>query len=132
FVQSVIDRLGLAGAEVLTGRAEDLAHRSDLRETHDLAVARALAPLPVLLELTLPFVRISGSLILHKTWPWAAELAAAEAARDRLGGAWQDLPKEPPDEGSRRTLIAVAKVAPTPETYPRRSGIPAKRPIGSA
>lgn len=132
FVRAVIDRLGLAGALVLTGRAEDLGRRPDLREAFDVAVARALAPLPVLLELTLPFVRVGGCAILHKTWPWQAELDAAEPARGRLGGAWEDLPEEPPELESRRTLLSVAKVAPTPGAYPRRAGIPAKRPIGPA
>lgn len=131
FVQAIVDRLGLTGVEVIVGRAEDLAHRPDLREAHDLGLARALAPLPVLLELTLPFVRIGGRLILHKSWPWAEELAAAEVARERLGGAWVTDPAGTnPGLEPRYRLLVVAKVAPTPPAYPRRAGVPAKRPLG--
>ena len=131
FVQTVIDQLGLAGASVLTGRAEELAHQANLRETHQLALARAVAPLAVLLELTLPFVAVGGIALYHKTWPLGDQIVGARIAVERLGGVWQDLPEDTAVGTSpRRILITAAKVSPTPAAYPRRAGIPAKRPLG--
>lgn len=130
FIAETAAALGQTNAAVITERAEEVAHDPDHRERYPLVLARALAPLPILMELTLPFVAPGGSLLLHKTWPWQAEVAEARAACAILGGAFSDLPEAPPDEASpRRILLPVAKVGPTPAAYPRRPGMPAKRPL---
>ena len=126
FLEEVVERLVLAEVAVVTGRAESAAHESTHREAYDLALARAVAPLPVLLELALPFLRLGGFLAAPKGSRAALERAAAAAALQACGGrilVAERLPDSP------LTLVLVEKVAPTPTAYPRRPGIPAKRPL---
>ena len=130
FLEHVIAALGLDGVSVALGRAETLARQPQHREGYDLALARGVAPLPTLLELTLPFCRLGGRLVAHRR---GDDLAAATSALMRLGGAivaWQ--PIELPGLADGRALLVVDKVAPTPDTYPRRVGIPARRPLTQA
>lgn len=130
FLNHVIERLGLAGVEVVGGRAEEIAHRDDYREKFDIALARGVAPLAVLVELTLPFLAIGGRLIAQKKGDLSDELEQAEKAIETLGGEMREIigieMSEFPD---RRKLVVIAKVAPTPTRYPRRPGIPTKRPL---
>ena len=115
------------------GRAEALARLPDMRERFDLVVARAVAPMPVLAELTLPFCRPGGYVAVHKTSSAADEIADARHAIDTLGGEVRDIVRsdwEGSDSG--RVLIVVAKTGPTLEIYPRRPGIPAKRPLSGS
>ena len=129
FLESVVARLRLEGIDVVEGRAEELAHDSRHRATYDLVVARAVAPLPVLLEYCLPFLRVGGTLAASKGSAAQSELAASQKALAELGGAVEAvLPFEPPGLPPQ-TVILVRKVAQTPEPYPRRSGIPSKRPL---
>ena len=112
------------------GRAEALAHLPDMRERFDLVVARAVAPMPVLAELTLPFCRPGGYVAVHKTASAADEIAGARRAVATLGGEVRDIIESDWDgSDSGRSLVVVAKTGPTPESYPRRPGIPAKRPL---
>lgn len=127
FLSHVIDTLPLTGVEVRHGRAEDLARLPDLREQFDLVLARAIAPMPVLAELTLPFCRPGGHVVVHKTTGAAGEIEKARYAIDTLGGEIRDFIGSDPDSGRR--LLVIAKVGPTPDGYPRRPGIPAKRPL---
>ena len=132
FLEHMVATLGLAGVTVVTARAEDLAHAPAHRDAYDYAVARALAPLPVLLEYCLPFLRLGGLLIAPKKGELAAEIAAAGPALRVLGGRWREplaVPSSLLSDG--RVLILVDKVAPTPRLYPRRAGVPAKNPIHS-
>ena len=131
FLRAVVDLLGLHDAEVLHGRAEDLAHRPELREAFDAVLARGLAAMPVLAELTLPLARIGGVVIAQKKGDIAAEVDEAAEAVRLLGGGpldtrWLRLPGLP-DE---RALVSAPKIAPTPDQYPRRPGMPRKRPLG--
>jgi 16S rRNA (guanine527-N7)-methyltransferase len=129
FLRTVIEDLGLDDrAQVLEGRAEALAHDPNLRENFDLALARAVAPLPVLLELTLPFLRVGGHLAATKGAGAQRELAEARRAIDELGGGASEV-SAVPSEGEPGTLVLVAKARPTPQRYPRRTGVPAKRPL---
>ena len=131
FLRAVVDLLALHDVEVLHGRAEDLAHRPDLRESFDAVLARGLAKMPVLAELTLPFARIGGVVVAQKKGDVDAELEDAGEAVRLLGGGplaarWLRL-RGIPDE---RALVFAPKVAPTPARYPRRPGVPRKRPLG--
>ncbi len=127
FLTALVEALGFDETSVLTGRAETLGHRPDLRGKFDLVVARAVAPLPALLELTLPFARIGGRVVTPKGSRAADELAAADRALDVLGGkAFTAVFAVP---GPPQMLIAVLKQRATPAEYPRRSGLPAKSPL---
>lgn len=127
FLAALIDALGFDQTPVLTGRAETLGHRPDLRGQFDLVVARAVAPLPTLLELTLPFARVGGRVVTPKGSRVDEELAAAARALDLLGGKAFTVPLRVP--GPPQTLVAVVKQRDTPAGYPRRPGLPAKTPL---
>ena len=126
FLEAIVERLSLVDVSVVTGRAESAAHEPDHREAYDLALARAVASLPVLLELALPFLRLGGFLAAPKGSRAAQEVAAAAPALRACGGCIFAVERLP---DSSLTLILVEKVAPTPPAYPRRPGIPTKRPL---
>jgi 16S rRNA (guanine527-N7)-methyltransferase len=127
FLEALVADLGLEDAEVRTGRAETLAHDGELRERFDLVLARAVAPLPALLELTLPFARVGGRVVTPKGSRAAGELVAARNALAVLGGRAFSFPLDVP--GPSQTVIVVHKRAPTPAAYPRRPGMPTKSPL---
>lgn len=130
FLQHAISVLGLQSVTSIHGRAEELAHEPVHRQQYDLALARAVAELPVVVEYALPFCRIGGWLIAQKGEAGAAEAWSAQKALTLLGGELRRvvpvcLPGLPED----RSLIVIEKVSPTPDSYPRRAGIPSKRPL---
>jgi len=130
FLSHLVGVLELDGVEVLTGRAETLAHQPELRGKFDLVVARAVASLAVLAELTLPFCRIGGLVVAQKSGGIDDEIERARQAIETVGGESRDaVPVRIPGEDRDRTLVVLGKVAPTPERYPRRPGMPARRPI---
>ena len=127
FLTQACARLGLAGVRVVDRRAEDAAHDDGLREAFDVAVARALAPMPVLAELCLPFVRVGGRLLAQKTRD--EDLSAAARAIELLGGGPLRVEPAPSKARSAGTVVVVDKVRPSPDAYPRRAGVPARRPL---
>lgn len=130
FLEVLVAELGLRNVSVCWGRAEEVAHDPAHREQYDVAVARALAPLPTLLELSLPFVRPGGYLLAPKGPNPHAEVAAAGRALDVLGGTIQEIvPVQVPLLEEPRTVIVVHKQHQTPAVYPRPPGRPAKRPL---
>jgi len=130
FLRGLIARLGLSGVRVVHGRAEDVAHEPGQRGAYALALARAVAPLPALVELALPFVRVGGYLVTPKGSAAAREAREAENALRVCGGAIVQMSKlDVPPLGPAPTMVLVHKVAETPERYPRRSGVPSKRPL---
>ena len=129
-LNKLVRELGLDGMEAIHGRAETLGHSGGLRESFDLVVARAVAPMPVLAELTLPFCRVGGMVVVHKTDRAEAEILSAGYAIEVMGGELKrtvGATWEGPDSG--RKLIVIEKVNPTPANYPRRPGMPSKRPL---
>lgn len=130
FLREICDALGLRDVEVHAERAETLAHEPDLREGFDAALARAVGDTAVLAELTLPFVRVGGLVALHKKGDIAAELSRAECAIGALGGRLREVKRVAAahlDDG--RALVVLDKVGATPSKFPRRPGMPAKRPL---
>jgi len=119
--------LGLQQVDVVARRAEDAGHDPALRESFDIAVARALAPLPVLVELCLPLVRIGGRLLAQKTE--AEDVAGASIAIGLLGGELSDVMSAPSSARAAGTIVVIDKVSPTPARYPRRPGLPARKPL---
>jgi 16S rRNA (guanine527-N7)-methyltransferase len=129
FLVHAIATLGLDSVEVIADRAENAGRDPRYRESFDLAVARAVAPMPVLAELTLPLVRRGGRLLAMKTGV-ARELEAAAAAIVELGGELSAVEAAPSSGRDRGEVVVISKTRPTPDRYPRRPGIPARRPIG--
>ena len=122
--------LGLSGVEVHTGRAERLAHKPELREAFDVVATRALAVLSVLAEYTLPFCREGGLMVALKHGGIHEELAGAAHGIEVLGGRMGKVhPVEITGLTDNRIVVAVDKIGSTPERYPRRPGIPSKRPL---
>lgn len=130
FLVALVDELQLADVTIVSERAESVGQMPEHRERYDVALARALAELPVLLELCLPLVRPGGVLIAPRGGDLMAECRAAGAALAKLGGAWEPIvPVRLPGIEGERGLVIARKIAPTPERYPRRPGMPAKRPL---
>jgi 16S rRNA (guanine527-N7)-methyltransferase len=130
FLRHLAVVLDLNGVTVLTARAEEAGRRPDQRERYDVAVARAVAPLPVLAEYTLPLVKVGGWVIAQKGLNPEAEVKEAANALGILGGkVRQILPTTVPGLEAARHLVIIQKKKPTPKQYPRRPGIPAKKPI---
>ena len=132
FLEHLVRVLGLKGVEVIHGRAEELGRDPAHRERYDWALARAVAEMPTLVEYLLPLVRVGGAMLAQKGEGAAAEVHAAEAAIVTLGGRVRQLvPVELRGLAETRHLVVVSKVAATPEKYPRRPGVPQKRPLKS-
>lgn len=130
FLQHVIEQLELDDVEVVVGRAEEIAHRPLLRENFTLVVSRAVASLPTLVELALPFCQMGGKFIAQKKGQIEQELVQAGKAIDVLGGELNQVKKVELEELSdERFLVIIDKIYPTPEKYPRQPGIPVRRPI---
>src|SRR3989449_7732718 len=119
--------LQLQHVMVVARRAEEAGHDPTLREAFDLAVARALAPLPVLVELCLPLVRVGGRLLAQKTTD--EDPAAAAHAIDVLGGELSGVLTAPSAARAAGTVVVIDKVRPGPAQYPRRPGVPARKPL---
>lgn len=130
FIEEAAAALGLAPrVRVIERRAEEAARDPAHRDRFDLATARALADLPVVLELALPFVRPGGLLVAYKGPRVAEELAAGARAAEALGGRLERV-VESGVPGADLRLVLARKLAPTPDRYPRRTGVPEKRPLG--
>jgi 16S rRNA (guanine527-N7)-methyltransferase len=127
FLESVARTLELP-VTVLALRAEDAARRPELRNAFASATARAVASVTTVIELTVPFLTIGGLAILQRGALSVAELAAAGDAALVLG-AQVEATVGAADPGDARRLLLVRKVGPTSERFPRRAGIPAKRPL---
>jgi 16S rRNA (guanine527-N7)-methyltransferase len=131
FLQKVIAELGLGGARVYLGRAEEAGRAENMRETMDVVFARAVASLPVLLEYALPLLKTGGCFLAMKGPRSDQEMAAARGAAGSLGGLVEDV-RSPGglEPGRQRVVVLVKKVESTPLGFPRKTGIPAKRPLG--
>ncbi len=128
FLEHLRTALPAPGLTVLPRRAEEVGQAPAHRERYDLAVARAVAPLPVLLEYVLPLLRVGGVAVAYKGERAPQEIDAAARALDLLGGrvrAIHAIPGLP----YTRVLVFVEKHQPTPPRYPRRPGRPRKRPL---
>jgi 16S rRNA (guanine527-N7)-methyltransferase len=130
FLSHIIPKLGLANVEIVVGRAEEVAHQLQYREKFDVVLSRAVAALPALAELTLPFCAVGGSFIAQKKGTIDEEISRAGGAIELLGGNLREVKKVAlahlPNE---RHLVVIDKLSPTPEQYPRRPGLPANRPL---
>ena len=130
FCQHMVETLKLDATEVVTARAEDVGQMPAHREAYDWAVARAVANLQVLAEYLLPLVQVGGAMLSQKGQSGPAETHKAEKALKILGGRTRQLlPVTLPGVADERFLVVMDKVAATPPQYPRKPGIPAKKPL---
>jgi 16S rRNA (guanine527-N7)-methyltransferase len=127
FLVQACASLGLEAVEVVSMRAEEAGQDVRYRERFDLAVARALAPMRALVELCLPLVRVGGRLLAQKTD--REDVLAASRAIELLGGSLREV--LPARSGIREagTVVIVDKLLPTPPAYPRRPGVPNRKPL---
>lgn len=130
FLQTVINELALQDITVLHGRAEDFAKDNTMREAFDLCVSRAVANLSTLSECCLPYVKINGYFISYKSERAAEEITGAQKAISMLGGSLEEqIEFMLPHSDIVRNLIKIRKQKGTPANYPRKAGIPFKKPI---
>lgn len=128
FLESVVQALGLNNVQVITARAEDYA-RSAARERFDAALSRAVAPLNVLLEYTLPFVRVGGRALAWKGPAAPDEIAASAKACRVFGGGESHAHGYALSGRSGFFIVETKKIRPTPLNFPRKAGKPSSDPI---
>ncbi|MGQ9550466.1 MAG: 16S rRNA (guanine(527)-N(7))-methyltransferase RsmG [Roseiflexus sp.] len=129
FLQHMVAVLNLRNVMVLTARAETVGRDPQHREQYDIVTARAVAELATLVEYCLPLCRVHGRVLAPKGSDIADEITRAHAAIERLGGQLIGVEPVAIPGVEPRTLVVIAKVAPTPAAYPRAVGVPARRPI---
>ncbi|KAG0608004.1 hypothetical protein M758_8G070600 [Ceratodon purpureus] len=130
FLEHVAKEAGLTNVKVLRSRAEDAGKDIAHRETYDVAVARAVAEMRVLAELCLPLVRVGGILVAAKGPNPEEEVEAAKTAVNLLGASIVTLSRvDSQGPLGQRTAVVCLKDRPTPAKYPRRAGMPNKRPL---
>ena len=130
FLRWMADELGFGDVEVQAERAEEAGRVPELRDGFDVVTARALGPLPVVLELALPFCRVGGTLIAPRGAAAAEEAERGGPVATELGGRIVRIEQPAVEAVRERTaLVVVEKVRATPARFPRRTGVPAKRPL---
>jgi len=130
FLNEVIEKLKLKNIETIHGRAEDYGKNEKYREKQDIAIARAVAPLNILLEYLMPFVKVNGKCICMKGSNLEEEMRESNNAVKLLGG--KILNKEEfyiPNTDIKRSIIEIEKDKNTPNLYPRKAGTPTKNPL---
>lgn len=132
FCQHIVEQLGLDNVEIIQDRAEALGHTVKHRQQYDWALARAVAIMPVLSEYLLPLVKVGGTMLAMKGENAHSETHSAEYAVTILGGHLRKIiPITLPGVVEERHLVVIDKIAATPNTYPRRIGLPSKHPLHS-
>ncbi|MCE2404629.1 MAG: 16S rRNA (guanine(527)-N(7))-methyltransferase RsmG [Dehalococcoidia bacterium] len=130
FLEHLVETLELEDVDIYNGRAEDLAMRPELRESFDVVVSRGVARMRVLMEYTLPYCRIGGIVVTLKKGGIEPEVSDALHAMEVLAGRIREMRGVTVDGlEDGRALVVVDKVKPTPAKFPRRPGLPTKRPL---
>ncbi|HEY8499624.1 MAG TPA: 16S rRNA (guanine(527)-N(7))-methyltransferase RsmG [Clostridia bacterium] len=130
FLNHIIRYHSYENTTAIHNRAEELAHAGKHREAYDIGISRAVAPLSVLCEYVIPFVKIGGYFIAMKGSDIQDELKASEKAVNVLGGSIEDVNNFLlPGTEIKRHLILIKKIRQTPTMYPRKSGKPSKSPL---
>lgn len=128
FLRAVKEELGLERLEIVQDRAEIAGQNAAYRERFDRATARAVAPLNLLCEYLLPFVKVGGAAVCWKGPAVLEEEEDGQAAAAALGGAIERIIDVGPED-TKHTLVMIGKTEKTSPQYPRKNGIPAKRPL---
>ena len=130
FLEHIVSVLGLEGVEIVSSRAEETGHNTMYREKFSLALSRAVAPLPVAVELSLPFCQVGGLCVTLKKGNIEAEVQQSLKAIGIMGSRLREVkPVALAGLDDKRYLVIIEKLKPAPPQYPRRPGMPAKKPI---
>lgn len=130
FLNEVIEHTGLENIKTIHGRAEDFGRDSKYREKYDIATSRAVAPLNILLEYMMPFVKVGGKCICMKGSNCDEEIENAKNAIKKLGGEIEKIEKFTlPNSDNNRTILIIKKLKKIDGQYPRNAGIPTKKPL---
>lgn len=130
FLNEMIEKLKLKNITAIHSRAEDESNKKEKREQYDIAVSRAVANLPVLLEYLLPFVKVGGKCICMKGSNIEEEINNSKKALKELGGEIEKIEQfKLPGTDATRNIIIVKKINTTPKKYPRKAGTAVKNPI---
>ncbi|MHB8105783.1 MAG: 16S rRNA (guanine(527)-N(7))-methyltransferase RsmG [Dehalococcoidales bacterium] len=130
FLEYIINELNLKDVKIIVDRAETAAHDVHYREKFDIVLSRAVAALPALAELTLPFCNIGGLCVAYKKGDIKEEVEQAKKAIEVMGGKLREVkPVKLKELDDNRWLVIIDKIESTPAAYPRRPGMPEKRPI---
>lgn len=130
FLKHMVDLLGYSDVVLLNARAEDIGQMPAHRENYDWVLARAVAGMRVLAEYLLPLANLGGHVIAQKGESAPQEATDAEQPIKILGGRIVQLtPIELPTVADTHYLIDIEKIARTPPQYPRRPGLPSKKPL---
>jgi len=132
FLGHVVKLLKLDRVAILPKRAEEVGRHPKYRGQFDVVLSRAVAPLPILVELCLPFLKVGGRMVAQKSQQAEEEVKSSAQAISMLGGKVVEVkPVVVPFLEAYRALVLIEKIAETPERFPRRPGIPQKRPLSS-
>ncbi len=132
FLEAVVEELGIRNIRLIHARAEDGSRMQDLREQFDFATARAVAPLNILCEYLLPYVRVGGRMICWKGPALREELESGRRAAFLLGGRIGEAISCPiAGRDWDHLILPVEKANRTPDLYPRKAGLPKQRPLGA-
>lgn len=129
FLNLLAEELGLTGVHFFHGRAEDFGQNKEFRASFDLVTARAVARMQVLSELTIPFLKVGGKLIALKAAAAEDELADAKNALALLFAKVLESYNYELPNGDGRNITIVEKKKETPNKYPRKAGMPNKKPL---
>ena len=130
FLNEVIENISLDKTKTIHGRAEDFGQDAAYREKYDVAVSRAVAPLNILLEYMLPFVKVGGKCICMKGSNCDEEIEKAKNAIEKLGGKIEKIEKfNLSNSDNNRTILVIKKIKKMSVQYPRKAGIPTKNPL---
>lgn len=133
YVQNTANALGLSNVTAICARAEELGNDKNYRESFDFATARAVAALPILSELCLPFVKVGGKFIAMKGQKGESEAADAQNAIQKCGGVTLDIHRKelcsPNSDKEMRVITEISKISPTPREFPRHFSKISKRPL---
>ena len=128
-LNDVISKLNLSKIETIHGRVEDIAHKTNYRESFDVATSRAVSNLTTLSEYLLPLVKVGGKVICMKGPNYEEEVSNSKNAIKLLGGKIENVISFNIDGELERNIIIISKIARTPNKYPRNSGLPLKKPL---
>lgn len=133
FLRRAAEALAVDGVEVVNGRVEEVGRAREHRGVYDVATARAVARIAVVVEYCVPLLRVGGHAVLMKGRLEGGEVTEGERAAAKLGAELSEVIRVPrlPEIGEKhRSLVVVSKMGETPERYPRSVGTPARKPLG--
>lgn len=129
-VGRIVEAVGISNVTLKCGRVESFAHNAELRETFDFVTARAVAPLSVLLEYSVSFLKVGGLCAFWKSTKVADELAMSATAQKLLSAPFAGTYTYAlPEHWGERTIVFFKKTAATDKDYPRRTGVPKQKPL---